>query len=194
MSSRKMSLSGWRPTRVTSAFSTYFAPASAPCFTTRTPVPTGSSLSPLPSSSSPSSTLGSSGKNATVLSFEGTSAAPQDEQKLTPSGFLWPHTRQNTALKVASCSSLCSRNFPGQTCPAKAIEDRGNRQADVSIHQVELYPEIRRAGRSGASAEAADKLRGLKDQTESASASAAAMSRAAWSTRWREDASSKPSA
>ena len=64
-----------------------------------------------PASSALNSLLGSSGKKATVVSFEAASGAPQDEQKLTPVGFLWPHARQNTALTVATYGALCSRDF-----------------------------------------------------------------------------------
>src|SRR5579862_3903137 len=101
MSSRKMSLSGWRPTFVSSPSRTNFEPLFGPRLTTRTPAPSASSPTSRPSSTSPISPVDSSGMNEIVVSVFGASAAPHDEQKFTPDGLRWPQLLQNTALTVA---------------------------------------------------------------------------------------------
>src|SRR5579863_2836907 len=97
MSSRKMSLSGWRPARVTGASSTKRAPALGPRFTTSRPAPLGRSGKVMASSSSPASPCASTGCRVTVVSeLVVPSTAPHDEQKLAPAGFRCPQLLQNT--------------------------------------------------------------------------------------------------
>src|SRR5438067_2122425 len=95
-----MSLSGWRPALVTSLSSTNFDPALGPRLTTSMPMLPGSS-SRVTVSSSSASPADSTGMNVIVVSSPcGPRAAPQDEQKLAPGGFLCPHWLQYTALEV----------------------------------------------------------------------------------------------
>src|SRR5262245_23990365 len=99
MSSRKTSLSGWRPKRVRRSESRTFSPACGPARTTSTPPPGGRSarLTTASSAGLDESCNGSVGWNVMVDSSRTTSrAAPHDEQKFDFAGLRWPHLLQNT--------------------------------------------------------------------------------------------------
>src|SRR5665213_3191934 len=103
MSSRKMSLSGCRPARVTSDSSAYLIPVFGPRLTTNMPTPRGSSSRPTAVASSTPSLMSSTGRTDMVVSEDETaSAEPHDEQKLTPIGFRCPQLWQNTSLTVVA--------------------------------------------------------------------------------------------
>src|SRR5829696_5730772 len=104
-SSRKMSLSGWRPAETSSLSSTKREPAPGPRFTTSTPAPSGRSSSPTATSSSPPASA-STGVRVNVWSSPRTSSgAPQDEQKLAPGGFRCPQLLQKTSATLRSRGS-----------------------------------------------------------------------------------------
>src|SRR5829696_5864393 len=104
-SSRKMSLSGWRPAETSSLSSTKRDPAPGPRFTTSTPAPSGRSSSPTATSSSPPASA-STGVRVNVWSSPRTSSgAPQDEQKLAPGGLRCPQLLQKTSATLRSRSS-----------------------------------------------------------------------------------------
>ena len=96
MSSRKMSLLGWRPARVTSLSRAYFDPALGPRLTTSIAAP--SERSRETESSSSVSPAPSTGRKVMVVSSlrSGSSNAPHDEQKLASSVLRCPHWLQNT--------------------------------------------------------------------------------------------------
>src|SRR5438132_708291 len=101
MSSRKISLLGWRPARVTDASSRNFDPALGPRFTTSIPVPSGSSSRVTVSSSSViSPVLSTAIRRIVVSSPAGSKTAPHEEQKLAPCGLRCPHWWQNTRRKA----------------------------------------------------------------------------------------------
>src|SRR5215472_14700762 len=97
MSSRKMSLSGCRPARVTSTTRSNRVPALGPRFTTRRPAPLGRSGSVTVSSSSAASPWESTGCSVTVVSAGAPdNTAPHEEQKFAPAGLRCPQLLQNT--------------------------------------------------------------------------------------------------
>src|SRR3954469_15524713 len=99
MSSRKMSLSGWRPTLVTSPSRTNLEPAFGPRFTTSIPRPSGISSRATLTSAVLGSACDSRGTKVMVVALSSSPAsraAPHDRQKFDPSGLRWPHWLQNT--------------------------------------------------------------------------------------------------
>src|SRR5262249_10266092 len=98
MSSRKMSLSGWRPAVVTGFTSANRDPALGPRLTTSMAAPEGTSSSSTDTSSSGASTIGSIENVMVVCSPASCSkGAPQDEQKFDPSGLRCPQLLQKTS-------------------------------------------------------------------------------------------------
>src|SRR5215212_5827219 len=104
-SSRKMSLSGWRPAETSSLSSTKRDPAPGPRLTTSTPVPSGRSSSPTATSSSTPASA-STGARVSVCSSPRTSrGAPHDEQKFAPVGLRCPQLLQKTSATLHSSKS-----------------------------------------------------------------------------------------
>src|SRR3954463_3295202 len=103
MSSRKMSLSGWRATLVSAPSSTYREPALGPRLTTSMPSPSGSS-----STATWTSAVGSSppvsGVTMVIVvvssSLDPSRAAPHDRQKFDPGALRCPHWLQNTVITL----------------------------------------------------------------------------------------------
>src|SRR5579884_2609578 len=99
MSSRKMSLSGCRPTRVSGWSSTNFDPALGPRLTTSIPRPSVMAGIWTLTSSSTASPVPDTGAKVMVVSSPGASSgAPHEEQKFDPAGLRCPHWLQNTPL------------------------------------------------------------------------------------------------
>src|SRR4051794_17856308 len=115
MSSRKMSLSGWRPTVVMGFVRARREPAFGPRVTTSRPAPAGmSSRSNVTSSSGASG--GTSMLNVIVVRSPGScsSGAPHDEQKFAPNALRCPHWLQKTSATFESAFDQRAVGVRGQ--------------------------------------------------------------------------------
>src|SRR6056297_653509 len=104
MSSRLISESGWRPSRVTTSSSGNRAPACAPARTISTPIsfgrsPTGTTRS---SSGPGASCSGSTAFKVIVRSSSESSGEPQLEQNVLVGGLRCPHWLQNTYVPMSA--------------------------------------------------------------------------------------------